>query len=112
MAAEFKVLIYKSEYRQIQAWTAKFPNRETGGDLFGLWLDERTAVVQLVLGPGKNCRRTSVSFYQDVEYLERVGNQLTTKEGLCHIGEWHSHHTLGLTRPSGGDENTVWSNMH
>ncbi|KAK3745626.1 hypothetical protein QZH41_002255 [Actinostola sp. cb2023] len=108
----FKLLIYDSEYRQIQAWTAKFPNCETGGDLFGLWLDERTAVVQLVLGPGRHCRRTGASFYQDVEYLERVGNQLTTKEGLCHIGEWHSHHTLGLTRPSGGDENTVWSNMH
>jgi len=44
-------------------------------------------------------------------YLERVGNHLTNKEGLCHIGEWHSHHTLGLTSPSGGDEKTVWSNM-
>jgi len=107
----FKVVIYGSELRQILAWTAKFPNLETGGDLFGLWLDENTAVVQLVLGPGKNCKRTATSFYQDINYLERVGSHLTNKEGLCHIGEWHSHHRLGLTRPSGGDENTVWSNM-
>lgn len=107
---DFKVVIYESEFRQMQAWTAKFPNVETGGDLFGLWLDETTAVIQLVLGPGENCRRTSASFYQDVDYLERVGNHCI-KEGLCHIGEWHSHHQLGLTCPSGGDENTVWSNM-
>ena len=36
---------------------------------------------------------------------------LTQKEGICYIGEWHSHHQLGLARPSGGDENTVWNNM-
>jgi len=62
----FKVVIYESELLQINVWTAKFTKLETRGDLFGLWLDENTAVVQLVLGPGKNCRRTSVSFYQDV----------------------------------------------
>jgi hypothetical protein len=107
----FQVIIYESEYRQIQAWVDKYQNLETGGDLFGLWSDDHTAVVQLVLGPGENCRRSGVSFYQDVDYLDRIGNQMTQNEGLCHIGEWHSHHKLGLSRPSGGDENTVWSNM-
>ena len=33
------------------------------------------------------------------------------QHGLCNIGQWHSHHRLSLTRPSGGDENTVWGNM-
>ncbi|XP_031566102.1 glutamic acid-rich protein-like, partial [Actinia tenebrosa] len=108
---KFEVLMYESEYRQIQAWVDKYQHLETGGDLFGLWKDDHTPVVQLVLGPGKQCRRTGVSFYQDIDYLERLGNVLTNKEGLCHIGEWHSHHKLGLLRPSGGDENTVWTNM-
>ena len=108
---EFTVAIYAKEYREICAWVLKNQTLETGGDLFGLWADDRTAVIQLVLGPGENCRRAPHSFYQDVQYLEKVGSDLTGKEALCHIGEWHSHHTIGLTRPSGGDEGTVWRNM-
>ena len=108
---EFNVVIYKDDYKELCACVLRKPHIETGGDLFGLWANKYTAVIQLVLGPGKRCRRTSTSFYQDVNYLEKVGTHLTQKEGICHIGEWHSHHQLGLARPSGGDENTVWSNM-
>ena len=108
---EFNVVIYENDYKELCAWVLRRPNIETGGDLFGLWANKYTAVIQLVLGPGKGCRRTSTSFYQNVNYLEKVGTHLTQKEGICHIGEWHSHHQLGLARPSGGDENTVWNNM-
>ena len=104
-------MIYEDDYKELCAWVLKKPNIETGGDLFGLWADKHTAVIQLVLGPGKQCTRTSTSFYQDIDYLRRVGSYLTQNEGVCHIGEWHSHHQLGLARPSGGDENTVWNNM-
>ena len=107
----FNVIIYEEDYTQLCAWVLRKPNIETGGDLFGLWSDKRTAVIQLVLGPGQGCSRTSVSFYQDVNYLQRVGSYLTQNEGVCHIGEWHSHHQLGLAQPSGGDERTVWNNM-
>lgn len=103
--------IYGSEYKQICAWVFKNQDLETGGDLFGLWHDDHTAVIQFVLGPGKNCQRTTTSFFQDVEYLEKVGSHLTGKDGLCHIGEWHSHHKIGLKEPSSGDERTVWTNM-
>ena len=108
---EFTVAIYANEYQQICAWVLKQQSLETGGDLFGLWSDDHSAVIQLVLGPGRNCRRASHSFYQDVAYMEKVGCNLTNQEGVCHIGEWHSHHTIGLKRPSGGDERTVWTNM-
>ena len=107
----FNVVIYEQDYKELCAWVLKKPNIETGGDLFGLWADKHTAVIQLVLGPGERCTRTTVSFYQDIDYLRRVGSYLTENEGVCHIGEWHSHHQLGLARPSGGDENTVWNNM-
>ena len=108
---EFDVVIYENDYKELCAWVLRKPHIETGGDLFGLWANKYNAVIQLVLGPGERCRRTSTSFYQDVNYLEKVGMHLTQKEGICHIGEWHSHHQLGLARPSGGDENTVWNNM-
>lgn len=108
---EFTVAIYANEYKQICAWVWKQQSLETGGDLFGLWSDDHSAVIQLVLGPGSDCQRAAHSFYQDVGYLEKVGTNLTGKEGVCHIGEWHSHHTIGLKRPSGGDERTVWTNM-
>ena len=107
----FKVHINEGEMYQIQEWVSKHQNIETGGDLFGLWLDDHTAVVQFVLGPGKKCRRTETSFFQDVEYLQQAGGYLTDKHGLCNIGQWHSHHRLSLSKPSDGDENTVWGNM-
>ena len=107
----FNVVIYESDYKQLCAWVLKKTDIETGGDLFGLWADKHTAVIQFVVGPGQNCRRSSVSFYQDINYLEKTGEHMTLREGVCHIGEWHSHHQLGLARPSGGDENTVWNNM-
>jgi hypothetical protein len=108
---KFTVYINEGERDQIYKWVERYQNIETGGDLFGAWIDDRTAVVQFVLGPGLKCRRTGVSFYQDIEYLRNAGSYLTQKHGLCNIGQWHSHHRLGLTRPSGGDENTVWGNM-
>ena len=60
----FKVCINKGEWWQIQEWVLKYERIETGGDLFGLWLDGQTAVVQFVLGPGKKSRRTATSFFQ------------------------------------------------
>ena len=108
---QFTVYINEGEIYQIEKWVEQFPNIETGGDLFGTWIDDRTAVVQFVLGPGRNCRRTGTSFFQDIDYLREAGTYLTQKHGLCNIGQWHSHHRLGLTRPSGGDESTVWGNM-
>ena len=108
---KFEVVIYEEDYKELCAWVLRKPHIETGGDLFGLWADEYNAVIQFALGPGKKCRRTTASFYQDVDYLAEVGSYLTENEGVCHIGEWHSHHQLGLARPSGGDKNTVWNNM-
>ncbi len=40
-----------------------------------------------------------------------MGERLTTYQGLCNIGEWHSHHRIGLPSPSRGDQTTVWKHM-
>lgn len=91
-------------------WVLLHPNRETGGNLFGLWSDHGEPVIHIVLGPAEGCRRTEVSFYQHVPYLDRVGRLLTNEYLLCHIGEWHSHHQLRLSEPSSGDSSTVTRN--
>ena len=107
----FMVYMYANEYSYLEWLVLQKQNIETGGDLFGVWQNECTAVVQFVLGPGEKCRRTTTSFFQDVNYLANVGRDLTTNEGICNIGEWHSHHRIGLAYPSTGDQNTVWNNM-
>ena len=84
---------------------------ETGGNLFGLWTTSGSAVIHVLLGPGKNCKRTTASFHQDIEYMHRVGRFVNDNYMLCHIGEWHSHHSLSLNRPSAGDEQTVRRNF-
>ena len=70
-----KVFMYECELNFLKWLVLQKPNIETGGDLFGLWQDERTAVVQFILGPGEECRRTAISFYQDVNYLKKVGGE-------------------------------------
>jgi hypothetical protein len=108
---KFKVYIYQNELEFIKRLVRQKDHIETGGDLFGLWVDAHNVVVQFVLGPGENCRRTTTSFYQDIDYLASVGDYITKNHGLCNIGQWHSHHRLNLPRPSMGDEDTVWNNM-
>ena len=107
---DFKIFMFEEDYQMMQNLVLKYPHLETGGDLFGLWTTEGNAVLHVVLGPGQNCKRTGVSFYQDVPYLKENGELLTQDYMLCHIGEWHSHHQLHLFQPSGGDSSTVIRN--
>lgn len=107
---DFKVFMFKEDYQMMENLVLEYPNLETGGDLFGLWTTDGDAVLHVVLGPGRNCKRTGASFYQDIPYLKRNGELLTQDYMLCHIGEWHSHHQLRLFQPSHGDSSTVIRN--
>ena len=102
-----RVLISRSELDLIGRFTLDWPDLETGGDLFGFYTRSGLPVVTYVLGPGPRARRTEVAFYQDREFLVKAGGALLDRHGLQHLGEWHSHHRLGLRRPSGGDVRTV-----
>ena len=104
---DLRVYMFKEDQEMMTKLVLRYPNVETGGDLFGLWTSEGDAVLHIVLGPGKDCKRTDVSFNQDVPYLQRNGELLTEKYMLGHIGEWHSHHQLHLFKPSHGDSSTV-----
>ena len=106
-----KVLIYKSELEYISRCILDYTNIETGGQLFGYWTSDGVPVVLYVIGPGPHANHQGAFFNQDVNYLEMIGGILTRDFGLQHMGEWHSHHQLGLARPSGHDSSTstiIW----
>jgi hypothetical protein len=103
----FKVLIHESELDNLAGWVLEHPDRETGGDLFGFWTHSGSPTVQLVLGPGQRARHEVGSFFQDPDHLQYAGEHVQNRYGLQHIGDWHSHHHLGLAVPSRGDASTA-----
>lgn len=103
----FEIEIFSTEFEYISKCVLEYQNLETGGDLFGRWIDSSKSSIDYVLGPGPNVKRTSTSFYQDRNFLVSGGNTLINNYGLYHVGEWHSHHKLGLREPSSGDVNTI-----
>ena len=104
-----KAIIYQSELDFIERCIRDYAAIETGGDLFGFWSYSGYPVVQYAIGPGQQARRTVSFFQQDEQYLYDMGTMLNERHGLQHIGEWHSHHRLGLAHPSGHDVSTVVS---
>lgn len=104
-------IIYRSELDYISRCVLDYPNIETGGQLFGFWTSQGAPVVLYAIGPGQNANHQPTFFNQDSNYLITVGNALLEKYALQHIGEWHSHHQLGLARPSGHDAQTMFHGL-
>ena len=104
-------IIYKSELDYISRCILDYPNIETGGQLFGYWTERGIPVVLFAIGPGERANHQTTFFNQDVQYLMMIGTELKNRFGLMHIGEWHSHHQLGLARPSGHDVSTMVSTI-
>lgn len=107
-----KVIVFRSELDYLSHCIMEYPNIETGGQLFGYWTSAGEPIVMYAIGPGPRANHQSTFFNQDVDYLVRVGKLLKERYGLHHIGEWHSHHQLGLARPSGHDAHTMNSTIH
>lgn len=105
------ILIFKSELDYISRCILDRKNIETGGQLFGYWSEDGRPVVMYAIGPGPKANHQTTFFNQDVDYLLAVGRFLKENYGLKHIGEWHSHHQLGLPKPSSHDVNTMVSTI-
>ena len=101
------VIVYQGELDFISRCILDYPNIETGGQLFGFWTAAGVPVVLYAIGPGTRANHQVAFFNQDIEYLTKVGGVLASQYGLQHIGEWHSHHQLGLAHPSGHDAATM-----
>ena len=104
-------IIYRSEMDYISRCIHDYPNIETGGQLFGFITETGAPVVCYAIGPGPNANHQSTFFNQDTEYLQNTYNKLNRRYGLRYIGEWHSHHQLGLAKPSGHDASTIVHGM-
>ena len=105
------VRIYEDDVERIAEETSRWPDRETGGELYGYWDNRGVAIGHVVTGPGPNAVHERAHFAQDVEFLVSTHAALNERHGLDLIGRWHSHHRLGLERPSGGDEKSLASLM-
>jgi hypothetical protein len=98
------LVTWESELRAIAAEAAAW-STETGGDLFGRWHDLPTVLLATKAGP--KAQRDHAHFRLDVEYLRELSEPLATNWGLRYFGDWHSHHKLGLSAPSGGDRRRI-----
>jgi transcriptional regulator with XRE-family HTH domain len=100
------LVTWESELRAIAAEASAW-SIETGGDLFGRWHDIPTIFLATKAGP--NAQRNNAHFRLDVEYLRQLSETLASDWGLRYFGDWHSHHRLGLSSPSGGDRKRILS---
>lgn len=101
--SEATIYIYESEAHAIVGEAQRFPQIETGGDLFGTFTHGNMPVVWLASGPGPNAKHLSTHFEQDVEFMNDWQSRLMNEFAIQYVGSWHSHHTLDLHHPSGGD---------
>lgn len=104
-------IIYQSELDYISRCIQDYPNIETGGQLFGFLTEYGAPVVCYAIGPGPQANHQPTFFNQDEVYLQETYNKVNKGFGLRYIGEWHSHHQLGLAKPSGYDAATVVKGM-
>ena len=103
--------VFQSELERIGGWTSVHQRVETGGSLYGYWTHSGAPVVALSTGPGAGARHEVAAFYQDVAFMSATQASVWEGYALQHLGEWHSHHRIGLAEPSAGDIATVWSGM-
>lgn len=96
------ISIYESEMRVVAGLATMRGNTETGGSLYGLWTQGGRPVILLVTGPGPAAGHQSRGFQQELLFFQHT-TRLIQESGLQWLGDHHSHHVLGLGRPSAGD---------
>jgi hypothetical protein len=99
--------MYQDDYQYIIENVMQNAQQETGGDMFGYYSRFGDPIVSLTVGPGRNARHQLCSFNQDGSFLQQAG-EVAMNFGMTHLGNWHSHHMLGLAHPSSGDLDTVF----
>lgn len=78
-------------------------NVETGGALYGLWTHAGRPVIMLATPAGPDACNQTAHFAQNPDHVFEMSQKLQGKFGIQYLGNWHSHHSLGMDHPSGGD---------
>ena len=97
------VFMYQDELQRIAANAVSWGNRETGGELLGLWSHAGRPVAMLTTLPGPNAVHQAAHFSQDPEYCRQNLEILQELYVIQLLGDWHCHHDLQLSHPSPGD---------
>jgi hypothetical protein len=95
--------IYTSELALLYRLLAESTDRETGGELLGLWSHQGSPTIMLVTGPDTDATRTETHFLQPPAIHMMIERHMWDTFGLQVLGIWHSHHRLGLRELSKGD---------
>lgn len=105
-----RVILPKAALLTIFDECDRFDRDETGGRVIGVFQEHGSNFSISVTGiieSGPGAQRTSVSFFQDGAYQERIFRQIERQHPeIEHLGNWHTHHVNGLPRLSGGDIET------
>lgn len=76
---------------------------ETGGEVYGLQTHGGRLVIMYATAPGPKAIHKAACFQQDIEFFRENNSLLLNQYAIQYIGNWHSHHTLPVKGPSGGD---------
>jgi hypothetical protein len=64
-------------------------------------------VIYLATTPGQNAKLNHAQYQMDIEFIKTTDAILGSNYGLIYLGDWHSHHRLGLYCPSHGDQERI-----
>lgn len=101
--------IFSSELEFISSLAAEWGSTETGGELYGLWTHAGRPMIMQATPPGPNATHQTAHFRQDIDYFMKMTEVIYKRFGLQFIGDYHSHHYLGLDHPSSGDARHIRS---
>lgn len=101
---EPRILLYESEAIRIAKYARSSPGLEIGGDMLGFYEPAGSPLVFVASGPGPAAQRDTTHFQQDPQFQIAVFNKVASKFRMFYVGDWHSHHSLGLSEPSGSDD--------
>lgn len=101
------LVIPESEMQFMASDSYAWGNCETGGALYGLFSRGGRPVIMLASPPGVGACHEVAHFAQNPDHLIQINQQLLEKYGIHYIGNWHSHHFLGLIHPSGDDTQQI-----
>ena len=95
-----KLIISEDVINDIVDESNRHENVETGGLLFGKFIEEYIIILKLIHF-STNAKRTQVYFEMDEDFAINITKQME-KNNLAYLGNWHKH--LGYGGPSNGDD--------